>query len=90
VSKTVSELEALGYLERRPANEDARVRLVGLTPKGRDALEAARSARRQTISDLRERLGAGRVDDATALLREVIGSLGALPDVRRRRVRPPR
>jgi DNA-binding MarR family transcriptional regulator len=90
VSKTVTELERLGYLERTSAPEDARVRLVGLTQRGRDALEVARAARQETIADLRARLGAARVDDATSLLRDVIGALGALPDIRRRRVQQPR
>jgi DNA-binding MarR family transcriptional regulator len=89
VSKTVGELEALGYLERRASSADARVRLVRLTGRGREAIEAARRARREVIGELRVALGARRVDAATAVLREVLGAQGAQPDIRRRRVRPP-
>src|SRR4051794_5331833 len=52
VSKTVSELEALGYLERRPG-QDARVRLVALTPLAQDALRDAQAARAGIIDELR-------------------------------------
>ena len=39
VSKTVSELEGLGYVRRRPDPRDARVRLVSLTDRGRAAVD---------------------------------------------------
>jgi DNA-binding MarR family transcriptional regulator len=89
VSKTVGELEGLGYLERRAAPSDARVRLVTLSPRGGAALEAARAARADVIAKLRAELGAARVDAATTLLRDVLRVKGALPDIRRRRVRVP-
>jgi DNA-binding MarR family transcriptional regulator len=90
VSKTVGELESLGYLERRAPATDARVRLVTLTQRGRRALESARDARAEVVGELRRKLGARRVDTATSVLREVLRAQGALPDIRRRRVRPPR
>jgi DNA-binding MarR family transcriptional regulator len=90
VSKTVGELEALGYVERRAPATDARVRLVALTGRGRDAIEAARQARGEVVSELRTQLGPRRVDAATALLRDVLRAQGTLPDIRRRRVRLPR
>ena len=48
VSKTVSELEGLGYVRRRPDPRDARVRLVSLTDRGRAAVDGgARGAGRR-------------------------------------------
>jgi DNA-binding MarR family transcriptional regulator len=90
VSKTVAELERLGYAERRPAPGDARVRLVALTDRGRAAVEAARAARAEVVAELRERLGPRRVDAATRVLREIIEHHGADRAIRARRVRPPR
>jgi DNA-binding MarR family transcriptional regulator len=89
VSKTVAELERLGYVRRRPAPHDARVRLVALTGRGRAAVEAARAERAAVVAELRERLGPRRVDAATRVLREVIEAHGGGAAVRARRVRPP-
>lgn len=89
VSKTVAELERLGYVRRRPGPGDARVRLVSLTDRGRAAVEAAREERAAVVGDLRERLGPRRVDAATRLLRDVLEVHGAGAAVRARRVRPP-
>src|SRR5919108_5838781 len=50
VSKTVGELETLGYLERRARAADARVRLVTLTRRGREAIETAREARAEVVA----------------------------------------
>jgi DNA-binding MarR family transcriptional regulator len=90
VSKTVAELERLGYVRRRPAPGDARVRLVGLTDRGRAAIEATREERAAVVAELRERLGPRRVDAATRVLREVLDVHDASAAVRARRVRPPR
>ena len=89
VSKTVAELEGLGYVRRRPDPRDARVRLVSLTDRGRGAVEAAREERAAVVEELRERLGPRRVDAATRVLREVLEVHGTGAAVRARRVRPP-
>jgi len=89
VSKTVAELERLGYVERRPGPGDARVRLVALTERGLAAVEAARAARAEVVAALRERLGPRRVDAAARVLREVLELHGADAAIRARRVRPP-
>jgi DNA-binding MarR family transcriptional regulator len=89
VSKTVGELETLGYLDRRARAGDARVRPVALTQKGRRAIETACAARAEVVAELRSELGPRRVDAATALLRDVLRAQGAMPDIRRRRVRLP-
>ncbi len=89
VSKTAGELERLGYVERTRDPGDARVRRVGLTARGRAAVGAARAARREVDAELRARLGAARVDAAADLLRDVLADRGRLPEIARRRVRPP-
>jgi DNA-binding MarR family transcriptional regulator len=89
VSKTVRELEGLGYVERRAGDSDARVRVVTLTERGRSALETTRAQRRNVVDELREEFGEDRLDAATSLLRDVLRAQRALPDIRRRRVRPP-
>ena len=89
VSKTVAELEGLGYVRRRPDPRDARVRLVSLTDRGRGAVAAAREERAAVVGELRERLGPRRVDAAAEVLREVLTAQGMDAAVRGRRVRPP-
>jgi DNA-binding MarR family transcriptional regulator len=89
VSKTVGELERLGYVRRRPDPRDARVRLVSLTGRGRAAVDAAREERAAVVGELRDRIGPRRVDAATRVLREVLEVHGAGAAVRARRVRPP-
>jgi hypothetical protein len=41
------------------------------------------------VTEMRDALGADRVDAATRLLRDVLQTQGADADIRRRRVRPP-
>ena len=89
VSKTVAELERLGYVRRRADPEDRRVRLVALTDRGREAVEAAREERAAVEAELRERIGPRRVAAATRVMREVLDLHGATAVVRMRRVRPP-
>src|SRR3954452_269236 len=76
VSKTVAELEDLGYVRRRPDPRDARVRLVSLTGRGRAAAAAGRKERAAVVDELRDRLGPRRVAAATEVLREVLAVHG--------------
>jgi DNA-binding MarR family transcriptional regulator len=89
VSKTVAELDRLGYVRRRADPSDRRVRLVALTDRGRDAVRAAREERAAVEAELRDRLGPRRVAAATKVMREVLDVHGAAAAVRTRRVRPP-
>src|SRR5919199_6974036 len=59
-SKAVGELVRLGYLERTPAPDDARVRLVGLSDRGRDAVRTTRRIRAEVEAELVDALGADR------------------------------
>jgi DNA-binding MarR family transcriptional regulator len=88
VSKAARELEALGYLERTPDPEDARVRRLALTARGRDALETGRAARAALNRRLADALGAGRTEAAAATLADAMRELGAMDAVRGRRIRP--
>ncbi|WP_181784111.1 MarR family winged helix-turn-helix transcriptional regulator, partial [Pseudonocardia pini] len=52
VSKTAAELVGLGYLERTPDPADARVRLLGLSARGRELLERTRRIRADMEAEL--------------------------------------
>ena len=68
-SKHVSDLEALGYVERVPDEQDQRVRTVRLTESGRALLEAGRRIQLDIESELTDRVGAANMKSAkTALL----------------------
>jgi DNA-binding MarR family transcriptional regulator len=87
ISKSVRELEGLGYVERSSDPGDARVRRIALTEAGRAVLEAGRSARAQLNAELADVLGEDRVAATAATLREALQARGAMPAVRARRVR---
>lgn len=89
-SKAVAELERLGYTERLPDPHDARIRRVTLTPRGHEAVAAARHARAALEERLRQRFGTTALDAARALLADLLDTLGGAAAVQRREVRPPR
>ncbi|GAB2658378.1 MarR family winged helix-turn-helix transcriptional regulator [Kribbella swartbergensis] len=89
-SKSVADLEKRGYLSREPDPADARARTVVLTERGAGVIEAARRHRAALGSELRQALGADRVEQARVLLVDVINLLGAAPALRARAARPPR
>ena len=89
-SKAVVDLERRGYVERVAGAEDARVRNVSLTERGRAAIEAGRRHRTALEAELAARLGPRRAEAARKLLAEISADLGADAAVRGRRVRPPR
>jgi len=88
-SKATAELEALGYLRREPDPEDARLRRISLTERGRGAIDAARRARAALLGELQDRLGPDRVAAAEELLRDVLRETGTDAAVSARRVRLP-
>ena len=87
ISKMVRELEALGYVERTADPGDGRVRLIGLSARGRAAIEAGRTVRAELNLALEEALGAQRVAEAARTLRDALAARGAMSEVRSRRVR---
>ncbi len=88
-SKSVAELESLGYVEKTES-EDARVRRVALSERGRAAVEKSRAVRASLQQRFERQHGARAVASARKLLAEVLTSLGGAEAVRTRRVRAPR
>ena len=87
VSKTVRELEGLGYVQRAVDAADGRVRRVALTARGRAVLEAGRAIRAEINAELEAALGEERVTAAATALRDALAARGAMPAVAARRLR---
>jgi DNA-binding MarR family transcriptional regulator len=88
VSKSVRELEALGYVSRSADPRDARVRRVALTSRGRDAVEAAREIRERLNSRFASALGDERAAGAAPARAHPGGGARGLDAVLGRRVPP--
>ncbi len=58
--KVVDEMEAHGFVERRPAPGDRRSKILGLTERGRDVRRAALAASHRIEDELRARPGRRR------------------------------
>jgi DNA-binding MarR family transcriptional regulator len=89
-SKVTAELESLGYLERSSDPADGRVRRVGLSKRGREAIEDTRAARAEVAELLAERLGPRRVETLRRGLLDALEAAGGTEAVRARRVPPVR
>ncbi|WP_257461240.1 MarR family transcriptional regulator [Archangium lipolyticum] len=88
-SKTVAELEKLGYVEEA-GSDDARVRRVRLSVRGQASVERSRSARAELEKRFESLQGRRALEDTRKLLGEVLESLGGAEAVRTRRIRSPR
>lgn len=86
VSKLVAQLEQAGYVARSAGGKDARFRSIELTARGLAVIEAARACRAEIVAQLAQRIGAARLDAATAVLREALEALDVMPNVRARRL----
>ena len=89
-SKAVTELEALGYLDRAADPDDGRVRRVGLSVRGREAVATTRAVRADVERELAAALGADRVEVARRAALDALEWAGGAEAVRSRRVPPPR
>lgn len=93
-SKSVAELEGLGYVEREPDVEDARIHRVKLSKRGWAVIEAGRALRVKIARKLEARLGKARLEATRATLAEILetfdGAMSGAAAVRARRVRAPR
>lgn len=69
MTNTLSKLEWAGYVHIRPDWDDARRKLVAISPAGRRAREQAISAISPLIGEVVERLGEERVRSALPVLR---------------------
>jgi DNA-binding MarR family transcriptional regulator len=85
-SKAVGELERLGYVERSPDPADARVRRVGLSARGVEAVARTRAIRAGLEAELVELLGARRVAELKESAWAVLEWTGGAAAVRARRV----
>jgi DNA-binding MarR family transcriptional regulator len=88
-SKVVAELSSLGYLEDAPS-DDARVRRVRLSARGRAMLAETRRLRAELERSLLRKLSPAAVRETRAVLTKMIERLGADEPIRRRAVPEPR
>jgi DNA-binding MarR family transcriptional regulator len=88
-SKTVAELEALGYLERTADPADARVRRAGLSARGRAAVAETRRIRAEIGDELAAALGPRRVACLRKAAVDALTWAGGMDAVRSRRVAEP-
>ncbi|MET4102979.1 DNA-binding MarR family transcriptional regulator [Roseovarius sp. MBR-78] len=75
ITNTLSKLEWAGYIHIRPDWEDARRKMVSISPSGRMARDAAISAITPLVSDLIGDLGEDRVRATLPVLRELRAKL---------------
>jgi DNA-binding MarR family transcriptional regulator len=72
MSELVVDLEAKGYLLRRPDPADRRVRVIEFTPRGWAAVEVALAAFADLERELGERLGPDRLTALRATLTDIV------------------
>jgi DNA-binding MarR family transcriptional regulator len=71
MTNTLSKLEWAGYVHIRPDWDDARRKMVAISPSGRQARDAAMAAITPMVSDLIRDLGEARVRASLPVLREL-------------------
>ena len=71
MTNTLSKLEMAGYVHIRPDWDDARRKLVSISPAGKDAREAALAAMTPLVSEMVADLGDDRVRASLPVLREL-------------------
>jgi DNA-binding MarR family transcriptional regulator len=86
-AQVVADLEARGYVTRRPHPVDRRTQLVALSTRGEALLAAARRFHRQYERTLARRVGADAVADTRRVLTAVVDGDDERP-ITSRRLRP--
>jgi DNA-binding MarR family transcriptional regulator len=71
MTNTLSKLEWAGYIHVRPDWDDARRKMVAISPSGKAAREQALSAIAPMINQVIEQLGEDRVKATLPILREL-------------------
>jgi DNA-binding MarR family transcriptional regulator len=71
MTNTLSRLEWAGYIHIRPDWDDARRKMVAISPAGRKAREQALSSIAPMVSDVIDRLGEDRVRATLPILRQL-------------------
>ena len=75
MTNTLSKLEWAGYIHIRPDWDDARRKMVSISPAGRKAREQALSALSPMVADVVEVLGEEQVREALPVLRGLRGMM---------------
>jgi DNA-binding MarR family transcriptional regulator len=86
--KVVDEMEAHGLVERTPAPDDRRAKVLRLTARGEAVRRRALEASERMEAELREDLGDKAVDAARRVLLRFVARHGRLEDALDRRARP--
>jgi len=81
-SEFVTELQQLGYLERRPDPADGRAKLIFPTPRGRKALDDAGDQVAEIEQQWSALVGRNRFDHAGRALQDLLDQLGQAADGR--------
>lgn len=71
MTNTLNKLEVAGYVHIRPDWDDARQKLVAISPAGRTARDLALRGISTIVSDVIEQLGEDQVRSAIPILREL-------------------
>lgn len=71
MTNTLHKLETAGYVHIRPDWDDARRKMVAISPAGRQARDAALASMEPIINDMVSRLGDDRVRAVLPILREL-------------------
>lgn len=79
MTNTLNRLEWAGYVHIRPDWDDARRKMVALSPAGRRARDQALSAIAPTVSDVIEQLGEDNVRATLPTLRQMRAGLSGKP-----------
>ena len=88
-SKAVADLRKRGWVRQQVDPDDARARRIGLTERGREAIEAGRRIRSELVAETAALHGAQDLQAARRVLADVITRHGGASAVRGRRVLPP-
>ena len=76
MTNTLAKLEWAGYVHIRPDWDDARRKMITISPAGRQARETALSSIAPMITQVVEQLGEGKARAALPILRELRKQLG--------------
>lgn len=79
MTNTLSKLEWAGYVHIRPDWDDARRKMVAISPAGRQARDQAVGSITPVINQVVEKLGDEKVREALPILRELRAQLGEKP-----------
>jgi homoprotocatechuate degradation regulator HpaR len=71
LSRILRDLEAKGYLKRRPGDDDSRQSLLSLSPKAASMVAAVASRLDRVHDEIAARFGNGRLEELLALLAEL-------------------